>query len=526
LLLGGALAAWVLVGAPVLLASPPAAPLLAAELVLIAAIVWVAIGADRGVLGHGGVPGHGGVLSLPRRMATSGLAVPTTALAALGVLALAVIGVDAASSGLGSGITERLLHWGIAAVVAPLVALSAWLIRRERGSGDLAAALASGGAALYLVEVISGLATASGAAAGDANWVAAVHLWIGAASWACLTGAVAAALLPAAAVPAPGPAAMVPAAVTLPGAASAEPLLPVVAVDWRVTVRAYVALTKPRIIELLLVTTLPAMLLAARDVTISPLHLGWLVAWTLIGGTLAAGSANAMNCYIDRDIDLVMTRTRRRPLPAHAIAPENALTFGLALGVLSFVLMVALVNLLAAVLTMLAIAFYVVVYTLLLKRSTTQNIVIGGAAGALPPMIGWAAVTGEVNATAVLLFLIVFYWTPPHFWALSMRLLRDYAAANVPMLPVVRGIPETNRKIVVYTVLLVALTLALVPIGSMGLIYAVGAAVFGAWFLLETVKMWIDGSPTRAIRIYKISISYLSGLFAAIALDALLTIRF
>jgi protoheme IX farnesyltransferase len=459
-------------------------------------------------------------------MATSGLAVPTTALAALGVLALAVIGVDAASTGLGSGITERLLHWGIAAVVAPLVALSAWLIRRERGSGDLAAALASGGAALYLVEVISGLATASGAAAGDANWVAAVHLWIGAASWACLTGAVAAALLPAAAVPAPGPAAMVPAAVTLPGAASAEPLLPVVAVDWRVKVRAYVALTKPRIIELLLVTTLPAMLLAARDVTISPLHLGWLVAWTLIGGTLAAGSANAMNCYIDRDIDLVMTRTRRRPLPAHAIAPENALTFGLALGVLSFVLMVALVNLLAAVLTMLAIAFYVVVYTLLLKRSTTQNIVIGGAAGALPPMIGWAAVTGEVNATAVLLFLIVFYWTPPHFWALSMRLLRDYAAANVPMLPVVRGIPETNRKIVVYTVLLVALTLALVPIGSMGLIYAVGAAVFGAWFLLETVKMWIDGSPTRAIRIYKISISYLSGLFAAIALDALLTIRF
>jgi protoheme IX farnesyltransferase len=505
LLLGGALAAWVLVGAPVLLATPPAAPLLAAQLLLIAAIVWVAIRVDHGALMEGGV------LSLPRRMATSGLAVPMTALAALGVLALAVIGVDAASSGLGSGISERLLHWGVAGIVAPLVALSAWLIRRERGSGDLAAALASGGAALYLIEVISGLATASGAAAGDATWVAAVHLWIGAASWACLTGAVAAALLPVRAAEA--------------RAIAADPAA-IPGVSWRTKARAYVALTKPRIIELLLVTTLPAVLLAARDITISPLHLTWLLSWTLIGGTLAAGSANAMNCYIDRDIDLVMTRTRRRPLPAHAITPENALTFGLALGVISFVLMVAFVNLLAAVLTMLAIAFYVVVYTMLLKRSTTQNIVIGGAAGALPPMIGWAAVTGEVNATAILLFLIVFYWTPPHFWALSMRLLRDYAAANVPMLPVVRGIPETNRKIVVYTVLLVALTLALVPIGSMGLIYAASASVLGGWFLLETVKMWLDGSPSRAIRIYKISITYLSGLFAAIALDAILTIRF
>jgi protoheme IX farnesyltransferase len=249
------------------------------------------------------------------------------------------------------------------------------------------------------------------------------------------------------------------------------------------------------------------------------------VTWTLVGGTLAAGAANAMNCYLDRDIDLLMTRTRRRPLPAHQISPENALTFGLALGVASFALMIAFVNLLAAVLTMLAIAFYVIVYTLLLKRSTTQNIVIGGAAGSLPPMIGWAAVTGDVSPAPILLFLIVFYWTPPHFWALSMRLLKDYAAANVPMLPVVRGIPETNRKIVLYTVLLVALTLALVPVASMGLIYAVAAAVLGGWFLLETMRMWRQGTATRAVRVYKISITYLGGLFAAIALDALLTIR-
>jgi protoheme IX farnesyltransferase len=292
------------------------------------------------------------------------------------------------------------------------------------------------------------------------------------------------------------------------------------------TARAYIALTKPRIIELLLITTLPAMLLAARDLPqLGWPRLAWLVTWTLVGGTLAAGAANAMNCYLDRDIDLLMTRTRRRPLPAHQISPENALTFGLALGVASFALMIAFVNLLAAVLTMLAIAFYVIVYTLLLKRSTTQNIVIGGAAGSLPPMIGWAAVTGDVSPAPILLFLIVFYWTPPHFWALSMRLLKDYAAANVPMLPVVRGIPETNRKIVLYTVLLVALTLALVPVASMGLIYAVAAAVLGGWFLLETMRMWRQGTATRAVRVYKISITYLGGLFAAIALDALLTIR-
>jgi len=505
LLLGGALVAWLLVGAPVLLAAPPSSPLLATELLLIAAIVSVAIAADRIALERRALR------TLPGRLAGSGLGVPVTIAAALGVLALAMIGVDAASAGTSAGFGERLLHWGVAGAVAPLVAVAAWLIRRERGSADLAAALASGGAALYLVEIITGLATATGVSPGDAHWVAAVHLWIGAASWACLAGAVAAALLPANA--ATGAAGVI--------AAPAADVAP-----WRTKVRAYVALTKPRIIELLLVTTLPAMLLAARDVSgLSPWYLSWLVAWTLIGGTLAAGAANAMNCYLDRDIDLVMTRTRRRPLPAHTIAPEDALTFGLALGVGSFILLVVFVNLLAAVLTMLAIAFYVIVYTLLLKRSTTQNIVIGGAAGALPPMIGWAAVTGEVSAASILLFLIVFYWTPPHFWALSMRLLRDYAAARVPMLPVVRGVPVTNRKIVLYTALLVALTLALVPIGAMGLIYTVGAAVFGAWFLAETLAMWRDASPARAIRVYKISITYLTGLFAAIALDALLTIR-
>jgi protoheme IX farnesyltransferase len=295
---------------------------------------------------------------------------------------------------------------------------------------------------------------------------------------------------------------------------------------WRDRARAYIALTKPRIIELLLVTTVPAMLLAARDVpSMTAPRLIWLIGLTLVGGALAAGSANAMNCYVDRDIDEIMSRTRRRPLPAHDISPANALLFGMLLGVASVTLLALLVNVLAAALTLLAIAFYVVVYTLVLKRTTTQNIVIGGAAGALPPVIGWAAVTNQVGVSAVLLFLIVFYWTPPHFWALSIRLMRDYAAARVPMLPVVRGIPETNRKILLYTVALVALTVALIPIGAMGLIYAVGSIAAGAWFLWETWVLWRSASAQRAIRVYKVSITYLSVLFGAIALDALLTIR-
>ena len=244
------------------------------------------------------------------------------------------------------------------------------------------------------------------------------------------------------------------------------------------TVRAYIALTKPRIIELLLVTTVPAMVLATREVPgIAWGSWGILVVWTMVGGTLAAGSANAINCYLDRDIDELMTRTRRRPLPAHQVDPENAVVFGLVLGVISFVVMAWFVNLLAAFLTLLAIAFYVVVYTIMLKRTTTQNIVIGGAAGALPPVIGWAAVTGSVGIPALLLFAIVFYWTPPHFWALSLRIRKDYAAANVPMLPVVKGIPETTRQIGLYTILMVAISLVLWAVARMGAIYLVAAIV-------------------------------------------------
>ena len=296
-------------------------------------------------------------------------------------------------------------------------------------------------------------------------------------------------------------------------------------VGWRARIGAYVALTKPRIIELLLVTTVPAMVLATRDVP--GIRVGsWiaLVVATLIGGALAAGSANAINCYIDRDIDELMSRTRRRPLPAHAVDPENALIFGLALGVLSFAWLTVFANLLAAFLALLAIAFYVVIYTLLLKRSTPQNIVIGGAAGALPPVIGWAAVTGNIALPALFLFLIVFYWTPPHFWALSLRLSRDYEAAGVPMLPVVKGVRETNRQIVLYTILLVILTLVFAAVAGMGLVYTVGAAILGALFLRQALMLWRDGTGAGAIRLYRFSITYLTLLFALVALDVLLPI--
>ena len=297
------------------------------------------------------------------------------------------------------------------------------------------------------------------------------------------------------------------------------------------TVRAYVALTKPRIIELLLVTTIPAMVLATRDLPgMTPPEWFRLVLWTMVGGSLAAGSANAINQYLDRDIDLLMSRTRRRPLPANDVTPENALVFGIVLGLISLALMAYFVNLVSAFLTLLAIAFYVVVYTIILKRSTPSNIVIGGAAGALPPVIGWAAVTGRIEIPALLLFAIVFYWTPPHFWALALRIRKDYEAASVPMLPVVKGVPETARQIALYTILLVAISLVFFAVARMGMVYLVAAIVLGGVFLWRAFTLWRQasspvGSLAQAIRLYKFSISYLTLLFVAVVVDTLLVVH-
>ena len=282
------------------------------------------------------------------------------------------------------------------------------------------------------------------------------------------------------------------------------------------TVTAYVRLTKPRIIVLLLITTVPAMMLAAKGIP----PVGLMLA-TLIGGTVAAGSANTINMYLDRDIDEIMRRTRRRPLPAQAVTSDSALRFGFILGAVSYLFLSITVNVLAATIALSAIAFYVFVYTLWLKRTTAQNIVIGGAAGAVPALVGWAAVTGTLAAPAWILFAIIFVWTPPHFWALSMRYQTDYAAAGVPMLPVVKGEDETRRQIFLYSLVLFATTLLLCPIGHMGPIYLLTALALGGVFVYRTLRLWRHGSARRAWSVFTYSIVYLAALFGAVALDAL-----
>ena len=285
----------------------------------------------------------------------------------------------------------------------------------------------------------------------------------------------------------------------------------------RQTAAAYVQLTKPRIIVLLLITTVPAMILAAGGLP----SIGLVLA-TLAGGTVAAGSANAINCYLDRDIDEVMRRTRKRPLPSRQIDPERALAFGFVLGVISYLFLSITVNVLAASLALSAIAFYVFVYTMWLKRTSTKNIVIGGAAGAVPALVGWAAVTGTVAPPAWILFAIVFVWTPPHFWALAMRYAGDYAAAGVPMLPVVRGEGETRRQILLYSLALFGTTLLLVPVGRMGAIYTATAIVLGGTFVWRALRLWRSTDAGESMRLFKYSIVYLGLLFAAVAVDAAL----
>jgi protoheme IX farnesyltransferase len=287
-----------------------------------------------------------------------------------------------------------------------------------------------------------------------------------------------------------------------------------VARSGRGKIAAYFALTKPRIIELLLITTVPSMILAAGRWPGT-----WLVVSTLIGGSLSAGGANALNNYLDRDIDQVMRRTRSRPLAREVVPPGNALVFGIVLGVAGFVWLWATTNLLAAVISTLALLFYVFVYTLRLKRTSAQNIVIGGAAGAAPALVGWAAVNGRLDLPAWVLFLIVFYWTPPHFWALAIRYREDYERAGVPMLPVVAGVEATTRKMLLYTGLMVAISLLLVPVAGMRWIYLVAAIGLGAWFLWDTWRVY--RRPEDAMRLFTTSTVYLSALFAAVALDVL-----
>ena len=292
----------------------------------------------------------------------------------------------------------------------------------------------------------------------------------------------------------------------------------------RDVIGAYVGLTKPRVIELLLLTTVPVMFFAQRGVP----PLGLVVA-TVVGGTLSAGSANALNCVYDRDIDEQMRRTRRRALPRHIVSPLAALVFGLALMVLSTVILGLFVNWLSAGLALAASAFYLLVYTMILKRRTAQNIVWGGIAGCFPTLIGWTAVTNQIDWEPLILFAVVFFWTPPHTWALAMRYREDYASVDVPMLPVIKDARGVANQIVLYSWVMVATSLVLWPVAETGLFYPIVALILGAGFLVEAHLMWLRArnsdelSMVKPMRLFHLSNLYLSLLFVAVALDPLLS---
>jgi protoheme IX farnesyltransferase len=397
------------------------------------------------------------------------------------------------------GAAEMLTHRVLAIVVAALVLWLAVHARTMPVRSKRLVRLSTLAGALFVAQVVVG---GLNVVTSLATWPRALHVAASAAIWASIVAlAVIARREPSDAEPLTDPAVVTDVA---------EPA------SVRDTITAYYRLTKPRIIALLLITTVPAMALAQGGVPPPGLVLA-----TLVGGSLAAGAANAINMYLDRDIDEVMRRTRSRPLPAHLVSPERALAFGFWLGAFSFLFLASTVNVLAATLSLAAIAFYVVVYTMWLKRSTAQNIVIGGAAGAAPALIGWAAVTGSLAWPAWILFAIVFVWTPPHFWALSLRFSRDYAAAGVPMLPVVKGDDETRRQIFLYSLVLFATTLLLAPAAGMGPIYLSAAVVLGGVFVYRALVLWRRADPDTSWRLFTYSIVYLAALFGAVALDAI-----
>jgi len=410
----------------------------------------------------------------------------------------------------------QFLHRTWAYALVALVFTVAVHVRRRYPAGDPVRRLVTAAAALVVVQVglgVLNIATRLNAA------VVTAHLGVATLIWGSLVTAFAVALRrPAASagdLGAENP-------VSREKRAENEPSPARVPV--REKVSAYVALTKPRIIELLLVTTVPTMVVAKRG-----LPSLWLVLATLVGGTLAAGGANAINMYADRDIDKLMKRTAKRPLVTGVIEPRNALVFAISLEVLAFVELWALVNLLSAVLAVSATLFYVFVYTLWLKRRSTSNIVIGGAAGAVPVLVGWSAVTGSLGMAPLVLFAIIFVWTPPHFWALAIRYREDYAAADVPMLPAVASFTRTARQIVIYTIALWAASLVFADVGRMGLIYLVAAVVLGAVFLAGSLQLarqrTVAASDRWAMRLFSYSISYVTLLFGSMALDQLVHVR-
>jgi protoheme IX farnesyltransferase len=391
----------------------------------------------------------------------------------------------------------QFAHRLAAVVVGCLVA---WVFVRARHAPRPLRSLAHAAAGLFAVQILVG---ALNVFTRLHSAVVTTHLGLSALIWSCLVALVA--------VSRRGPSG---------GDAGTDALAVAGTSTARSSVRekalAYLALTKPRIIELLLVTTVPTMIVAKRGIPS-----GWLVVATVLGGALAAGGANAINMYVDRDIDALMARTAKRPLVTGAITPARALVFAAALEVLAFVELWLLVNPLSALLAVSATLFYVFVYTLWLKRTSSRNIVIGGAAGAVPVLVGWAAVTGSLGWAPVVLFALIFYWTPPHFWALAIRYREDYAAADVPMLPVVASLAVTARRILLYTLLLWAVSLLFYEVAGMGDLYLAAALLLGGVFTWHAVQLQRDATEARAMRLFGWSISYISLLFGAMAADRL-----
>ncbi|HEX2259309.1 MAG TPA: heme o synthase [Actinomycetota bacterium] len=396
----------------------------------------------------------------------------------------------------------QLLHYfhrALAAVLGLTLGHLAIRVTRRRLRDRALVILAHGAFSLWLAQVLLGGANVL---TRSAPWTVVAHVSFGALLWVSLVTISVIAYRRAGPAPSKEDAGELPERV--PAGAGGR-------------IKAYFMLTKPRIIELLLITTVPAMIAAEG---------GWPSIWlmfaTLVGGSLAAGSANAINCYLDRDIDEKMKRTSTRPLPSHQVKPANALRFGIVLGLGSLAWLTWTVNRAAAALAGAAILFYVFVYTMALKRSTPSNIVIGGAAGAAPVLVGWAAVTGGVGRFAWVLFAIIFYWTPPHFWALALRYSDEYAAAKVPMLPVVQGVKETTRQIFLYSVVLFAVSLLAYPVGGLGVLYLASALLLGAVFIGYSLRLRSRQDPRTAMGMFRYSISYLVLLFVALAMDRLI----
>jgi heme o synthase len=391
-------------------------------------------------------------------------------------------GAMASPSSLGDPQVLHRVLVGVAGVL--LISVLAAVIRTQQ-SMLLPAALV----AIFLAEALVGALSAGG---NESAAISAVHFGTAGLAWGLLV------VLGLTVSVAP------PAANSVPGEHASA---------LRDTARDYLRVTKPGIMILLLITTLGAMLMAPGWPSV------WLVLATLVGGALASGGASALNCYLDRDIDVVMARTRKRPIPTGKLTPQQVRNFGLLLSVLAVVELWLLVNPVAALLALGGNLFYVVVYTRFLKRSTPQNIVIGGAAGAFPPLVGWAAVTGSISLTAVLLFAIIYYWTPPHFWSLALLKARDYERAGIPMLPVTHGAQQTRKFILLYSFLLVGITLLIVPAGAAGPLYLATAATMGAVFIGLAWKMYLEGTTRLAWRLFKYSNYYLAGLLLVMVID-------